>query len=80
MPIWYSEFGVACRDYPLAFITTDEGRTFIPVAVRGVAGGENLFLLDGREACVKPCVRASGREQADPGLPPIRRLQAVPQP
>ena len=48
MPISYSEFGVACRDYPLAFITTDQGRSFIPVAVLGVAGGENLFLLDGR--------------------------------
>ena len=48
VPISYSEFGVACRDYPLAFITTDQGQTFIPVAVLGVAGGENLFLLDGR--------------------------------
>lgn len=48
VPISYSEFGVACRDYPLAFITTDQGRSFIPVAVLGVAGGENLFLLDGR--------------------------------
>jgi len=48
VPISYSEFGVACRDYPLAFITTDQGKTFIPVAVLGVAGGENLFLRDGR--------------------------------
>jgi hypothetical protein len=39
---------VACRDYPLAFITTDRGRTFIPVGVLGVTGGENLFLRDGR--------------------------------
>src|SRR5437667_5825351 len=48
VPISYSEFGVACRDYPLAFITTDQGRTFIPVGVLGVTGGENLFLCDGR--------------------------------
>ncbi|HKB63030.1 MAG TPA: SapC family protein [Burkholderiales bacterium] len=48
VPISYSEFGVACRDYPLAFITTDRGRTFIPVGVLGVTGGENLFLRDGR--------------------------------
>jgi hypothetical protein len=48
VPISYSEFGVACRDYPLAVITTDRGRTFIPVAVLGVTGGENLFLCDGR--------------------------------
>ncbi len=48
VPISYSEFGVACRDYPLAFITTDQGKTFVPVAVLGVAGSENLFLRDGR--------------------------------
>ena len=51
VPISYSEFGVACRDYPLAFITTDQGRTFIPVGVLGVTGGENLFLCDGRLGC-----------------------------
>jgi SapC protein len=48
VPISYSEFGLACRDYPLAFITTDQGKTFTPVAVLGVAGAENLFLRDGR--------------------------------
>jgi hypothetical protein len=48
VPISYSEFGAACRDYPLAFITTDQGQTFIPVGVLGVTGGENLFLRDGR--------------------------------
>jgi SapC len=48
VPITYSEFGVACRDYPLAFITTDQGKTFTPVAVLGVGGGENLFLKAGR--------------------------------
>jgi len=48
VPISYSEFTVACRDYPLAFVSTDTGRTFSPVAVLGVAEGENLFLHDGR--------------------------------
>ena len=48
VPITYTEFAIACRDYPLAFITTDEGRNFTPVAVLGVAGGENLFLRDGK--------------------------------
>jgi hypothetical protein len=43
VPISYSEFGVACRDYPLAFISAEPGRTFSPVAVLGVAAGENLF-------------------------------------
>lgn len=48
VPATYSEFAVACRDYPLAFITTDQGKSFTPVAVLGVAGGENLYLRDGR--------------------------------
>jgi hypothetical protein len=46
VPITFSEFAVTCRDYPIAFISTDQGRSFIPVAVLGVAGGENLFLAD----------------------------------
>jgi hypothetical protein len=48
VPISYSEFAVACRDYPLAFITTGQSKTFLPVAVLGVTGGENLFLRDGQ--------------------------------
>jgi SapC protein len=48
VPISYSEFTAACRDYPLAFVSTDAGRTFSPVAVLGIAEGENLFLQDGR--------------------------------
>lgn len=48
VPISYSEFAAACRDYPLAFVSTDAGRTFGPIAVLGIAEGENLFLQDGR--------------------------------
>ena len=48
VPISYSEFAVACRDYPLAFITTDQSKAFLPVAVLGVTCGENLFLRDGQ--------------------------------
>jgi hypothetical protein len=47
VPVSYTEFGVAHRDYPLVFTSTDEGQTFSPVAVLGVAGSENLFLADG---------------------------------
>lgn len=47
VPISFSEFAVVSRDYPLAFISTHAG-TFSPVAVLGVASGENLFLRDGR--------------------------------
>lgn len=48
VPISYSEFTAACRDYPLAFVSGDSGRTFNPIAVLGVAPGENLFLRDGQ--------------------------------
>lgn len=47
VPISYTEFALASRDYPLVFTTTDEGRTYSPVAVIGMAGAENLFLVDG---------------------------------
>lgn len=48
IPLSFSEFGVACRDYPLAFTSSDGGRTFAAVAVLGMAGNENLFLSNGR--------------------------------
>ncbi len=44
VPVSYTEFAVACRDYPLAFVTTDDGKSFSPVAIIGIAGSENLFL------------------------------------
>lgn len=44
IPISFTEFGVAGRDYPLVFATGDEGKTFSAVAVLGLSGGENLFL------------------------------------
>lgn len=47
VPVSYTEFAVACRDYPLAFVTTDTGKTFSPVAIVGIAGNENLFVRDG---------------------------------
>lgn len=48
VPVSYTEFAVACRDYPLAFVTTDNGKSFSPVAIIGIAGSENLFLQDGQ--------------------------------
>jgi len=48
VPVSFSEFSVACRDYPLAFVSTDAARTFSPVAVLGISGGENLFVREGR--------------------------------
>ena len=48
VPVSYSEFGVASRDYPLVFTSTDGAKTFAPVAVLGVAGQENLYLAGGQ--------------------------------
>ncbi len=48
VPVSYSEFALACRDYPLAFVSTDEGKHYSPVAIIGMAGAENLYLKDGR--------------------------------
>jgi hypothetical protein len=48
VPVSYTEFSVACRDYPIVFTSTDNGQTFSPVAVLGVAGSENLFLTAGK--------------------------------
>lgn len=47
VPVSYSEFAAACRDYPLVFVSTDEGKHFSPVAIVGMAGAENLFLKEG---------------------------------
>lgn len=47
VPVSYSEFTVACRDYPLVFTSGDEGKSYAPVAVLGLANGENLFLANG---------------------------------
>ena len=47
IPVSYTEFTVACRDYPLVFTTGDEGKTYAPVAVLGLSNGENLFLENG---------------------------------
>lgn len=43
IPISYSEFAPAARDYPLVFTSNDGGKTYAPVAVLGMAAGENLF-------------------------------------
>ncbi len=42
--ISFSEFVPAARDYPLVFASADRGRSFAPVAVLGIAEGQNLFV------------------------------------
>ncbi len=78
VPISYSEFASACRDYPLAFVTTDNGKSYSSVAIIGIAGTENLYLENGRwdETVYLPAyirrypfcmakVTLDGKEQAD---------------
>jgi hypothetical protein len=43
IPISYSEFALVAREYPIVFTTGDSGQSFAPVAVLGMAAGENLF-------------------------------------
>ena len=47
IPISYTEFQLVARDYPIVFTSGDQGKTFAPVAVLGIAAGENLFFADG---------------------------------
>lgn len=42
--ISFSEFTQAARDYPIVFASGDEGRSFAPVAVLGLADRQNLFV------------------------------------
>lgn len=44
MPVSYSEFPRASHDYPLVFISGDNGKTFGAVAVLGLQNGQNLFV------------------------------------
>ena len=46
IPISYSEFALIQREYPIVFIAGDK-ESFAPVAVLGMAQGENLFDLGG---------------------------------
>ncbi len=46
IPVSYTEFNVAHRDYPIVFSSGDEGKSFAPVAVLGLQAQENLFALD----------------------------------
>jgi len=45
MPISLAEFGPASRDYPIVFVSADEGKTFNSVAVLGLQSMQNLFIL-----------------------------------
>ena len=40
----FSEFAPALHDYPIVFSSVDDGVTYAPLAVLGLADGENLFV------------------------------------
>jgi len=44
IPISYTEFALAARDYPIVFTSGDGGKSFAPVAVLGMGAGENLYV------------------------------------
>jgi hypothetical protein len=43
IPISFTEFALVARDYPIVFTSGDGGKSYAPVAVLGMAAGENLF-------------------------------------
>jgi hypothetical protein len=47
IPISYTEFSVASREYAIVFTAGSGGDAFAPVAVLGMAPGENLYVRDG---------------------------------
>ena len=50
IPISYTEFALVAREYPIIFTSAGDNRVFAPVAVLGMAAGENLYDNNGRWA------------------------------
>jgi hypothetical protein len=50
IPISLTEFQPVLRDYPIVFTGAENTQSFAPVAVLGLAQGENLFYQDGKWA------------------------------
>ena len=47
IPVSYTEFPLASRDYPLVFISADQGNTFAPMLVLGLVAQQNLYVTEG---------------------------------
>ena len=45
IPISFMEFARVALTYPIVFTSGDKGETYAPVAVLGIQGGENLFVI-----------------------------------
>jgi hypothetical protein len=48
LPLSFTEFVVACRDYPIAFVSGDGGASYAAMMVLGLEQGENLFVTPDR--------------------------------
>ncbi len=44
IPVSYTEIPVAQRDYPIVFVTADNGATFMTMAILGLKARQNLFV------------------------------------
>ena len=44
LPLSFTEFAVASRDYPIAFVSSDAGGGFVPMLVLGLENQQNLFV------------------------------------
>lgn len=45
IPLSYSEFSLASHDYPLVFVSGDQGKTVAAMAVVGLEQNQNLFVM-----------------------------------
>jgi hypothetical protein len=46
LPLSYTEFGAACRDYPIAFISGGQDGRYVAMAVLGLEKEQNLFVTE----------------------------------
>jgi hypothetical protein len=44
LPLSFAEFAPAARDYPVGFVSADQGKTFVAMAVFGLETRRNLFV------------------------------------
>lgn len=44
IPLSYTEFSLACHDYPVVFVSNDQGKTAVAMAVVGLEQQHNLFV------------------------------------
>ncbi len=47
LPLSFTEFAAACRDYPIAFITGDSGNVYVAMVILGLENQQNLFVATG---------------------------------